>query len=77
MTGEEAIRLMAVYEAATATLAPALNMNLSDPVESKEVRFAHGELVMAIYEKGMRRIIKQYPDLDPDLESDLEQFLKS
>ena len=69
MTRDEAIRLMPIYESTTAALSPAFNMNLSDKAESDALRLAHGELIMAIYEKGMRRLIQEYPDLDPDLDS--------
>jgi hypothetical protein len=58
---------MAIYESTTAALSPAFNMDLSDKAESDAVRFAHGELIMAIHEKGMKRLILEYPDLDPDL----------
>lgn len=68
MTREEAIRLMAIYEAMTSTLNPVFRIKLADAAESEAVNLAHGELIMTIYEKGMRRIIREYPDLDPDLD---------
>jgi hypothetical protein len=68
MTREEAIRLMAVYEAMTSSLNPIFAQKLSNKVESERVIRAHGDVVMQIYEKCMQPIIKRYPDLDPDLE---------
>lgn len=69
MTREEAIRLMAVYEAMGACLGPVFRPpKSSEDTEGERLALAHGRIIMTIYEEGMRPIIAKFPDLDPDLE---------
>lgn len=73
LSRDEAVRLMAVYEAVGATLGPVFDARgVADEAERKRVEDAHGQLVMFIYEHCMRPVIRQYPDLDPD---DIKPFL--
>ncbi len=68
MTREEAERLMAGYLAMSrATNAVGDLSTLSSEEDRKQVAFAVGKVIATIYEEGMRPIIRQFPDLDPDL----------
>lgn len=67
MTREEAVRLMTVYESLGVSLGPVFDTRgMSDKDEGEAILRAHGDLTMFIYERCMRPIIRQYPDLDPD-----------
>ncbi len=75
MTREEAIRLMAVYEAVGSALNPVLNRDcIADDAEREQMHMAHGQVIWCIFEKCMVPIIRQYPDLDPD---DMEEAIKT
>jgi hypothetical protein len=68
MTREEAIRLMAGYQAMSASIAAVGDFGsyLTDKRERQQVATGLGKVVAAIYEECMRPVILQYPDLDPD-----------
>ena len=68
MNKTDAEKLMEIYERAGLVLSEAdpILRNISDEEERKSYLYPLGEMLLDIWGKLQRPIVKQFPELDPD-----------